>query len=294
MAPIEPLSATDRRLWLPDGRWLAYADYGDPAGRPILCFHGSLNSRLMGLPNAASPIPPSLRLIVIDRPGFGLSDFKPRRTLLDWPDDVETLADALGLARFAVVGFAAGGPYVAVCAYKLPHRLTAAAMISSAAPFDTPGLREALARLQRPFFVLYRRIPRLMGLSLGLLCRVAKLNLAHFFALFHASLPPPDRAILARPEIRTLLITAAAEALRAGPRGQIWDGVILARPWGFPLHKIRHPIHLWQGEADTIVPPSVGQTLARTLPNCHATFLPNEGHFLLMNRWQEILSALTP
>ncbi len=31
---------------LPDGRVLAYEDYGDPAGFPVLSFHGGLSSRL--------------------------------------------------------------------------------------------------------------------------------------------------------------------------------------------------------------------------------------------------------
>ena len=33
--------------------------------------------------------------MTIDRPGHGLSDFQPERTLLDWPEDVAALADHL-------------------------------------------------------------------------------------------------------------------------------------------------------------------------------------------------------
>jgi uncharacterized membrane protein len=43
-------------------------------------------------------------LIALDRPGMGLSDYQPRRTFVDWPDDVNQVAAALGLDRFAVLG----------------------------------------------------------------------------------------------------------------------------------------------------------------------------------------------
>jgi len=83
----------DDLLALPDGRSLAYAEFGDPDGRPVLFFHAT----------------PGVRLIAPDRPGVGRSTPQPHRRLLDWPDDVRHLADALGLERFAVVGFSNGG-----------------------------------------------------------------------------------------------------------------------------------------------------------------------------------------
>ncbi len=52
-----------------------------------------------------------IRLIGIDRPGMGRSQFQKRRCLLDWPDDVMELADYLGIERFAVLGVSGGGPY---------------------------------------------------------------------------------------------------------------------------------------------------------------------------------------
>jgi pimeloyl-ACP methyl ester carboxylesterase len=100
------------RVNLPDGRSLGYAEYGDPSGKPVLFFPGTPSSRLLHPPEGPTA---SLgaRLIVVERPGFGLSDFQPGRTLLDWPDDVVALADALDIERFAVAGLSAGGPYVA-------------------------------------------------------------------------------------------------------------------------------------------------------------------------------------
>ena len=67
-----------------------------------------------------------VRFIAVDRPGMGLSDYRPRRTLVDWPDDVIQVAAALRLDRFAVLGISCGGPYAAACAWKISERLTRA------------------------------------------------------------------------------------------------------------------------------------------------------------------------
>src|SRR5690606_7341419 len=84
------------------------------------------------------------RVITPDRPGYGLSDYLPGRRLVDFPDDVAQLADALGLERFAVFGVSAGGPYAAACAWKLPQRVTGAAVVSGPAPFDREDAYEGL------------------------------------------------------------------------------------------------------------------------------------------------------
>jgi pimeloyl-ACP methyl ester carboxylesterase len=56
-------------------------------------------------------MPVARKGIAPDRPGLGLSDLKRGRKILDWPADVIELADALQIARFAVVGISGGGPY---------------------------------------------------------------------------------------------------------------------------------------------------------------------------------------
>jgi pimeloyl-ACP methyl ester carboxylesterase len=64
-----------------------------------------------------------LAVVVVDRPGFGGSSFERRRALLDWPGDVDALADRLGLERFAVVGYSSGSKYGIACASSLPVRI---------------------------------------------------------------------------------------------------------------------------------------------------------------------------
>src|SRR5215471_4610530 len=89
---------------LRDGRTLGYAEYGDPNGKPVFFFHGLPGSRLQRHPDESIATGLGARLITIDRPGYGLSDFQQARTLLDWPDDVTQLANSLRIDQFAAIG----------------------------------------------------------------------------------------------------------------------------------------------------------------------------------------------
>ena len=149
---------------LPDGRALAYAEYGDAHGTPVLLVHGNPGSRLFWGLHPDSPFRSGLRLIAPDRPGVGLSDFGPGRTVADWPDDVVSLADALGIQKFVVFGPSGGGPYALACAWKIPHRLTAVGLFAPMGPYlpeTVEGLVPSLAKLYRvaPRFPRLVRVP---------------------------------------------------------------------------------------------------------------------------------------
>src|SRR5215471_20729905 len=131
-------SISDNIISLRDGRKLGYAEYGDPAGKPIFFFHGLPGSRLQRHPDGSIAIELGARIIAIDRPGYGLSDFQQGRTLLDWPDDVAQLADSLQIDQFAAIGLSGGGPYLLACAYSIPERINSATVVSGMGPVDDP------------------------------------------------------------------------------------------------------------------------------------------------------------
>jgi pimeloyl-ACP methyl ester carboxylesterase len=52
-----------------------------------------------------------MRLLALERPGFGLSTPEPNRRILDWPIDVQSFAKGMQLDQIAVMGLSGGGPY---------------------------------------------------------------------------------------------------------------------------------------------------------------------------------------
>ena len=85
-----------------------------------------------------------VRLVAVDRPGYGLSDFVPQRRISDWPDDVLQLTRSLGDRRFAVMGVSGGGPYALACAWKMPEKLSAVKIVGGLAPLDRPETLRAM------------------------------------------------------------------------------------------------------------------------------------------------------
>jgi pimeloyl-ACP methyl ester carboxylesterase len=280
----------NERIQLQDGRWLGIAEYGDPEGKPVFYFHGTPSSRLLH-PDEATTTSLGARLIILERPGFGLSSFQPRRTLLDWPADVVEVADQLGIERFAVVGASGGGPYVAACAYRIPQRLTAAAIVGGIGPTDVPELAESMPAVRRKGAFIGRHIPGLLRPIIWLTQNPQR-NPQRFFERYTTHNPSADRVLLDQRAFQNMLKASYAEATRAGIRGFAWEVRIASRPWGFRLQDIPIEVQLWHGEEDTSTPLIMAQHMADAIPNCRTRFLPGEGHFLLFTRWREILSAL--
>lgn len=273
-------------ITLRDGRRLGYAQYGDPNGTPAFYFHGTPGSRLeAGLLTDAARAH-GLRLIGVDRPGFGLSDFQKRRTIRDWPADVVELADALGIERFAVVGLSGGGPHVAACALVLRSRLTAAAIVSGAGPPEA-RITPQMGRLRR---ALYRGWLRAVPIFTPLFVWQMMLSVRHM----PASRWPRfiDPRVLSRPQMRTAFKRDLVEAFQHGSRGAAHEYVLFSRPWQFALDEITMPVRLWHGDADKIVPIEVGRFVAAAIPNCDATYFAGEGHLLFVDHTAEIAAAL--
>lgn len=285
-----PVPLDGKTIQLRDGRQLGYAEYGDRAGQPVFLFQGTPSSRLIH-PDDSITRSLGARLIMIDRPGFGLSDFQPGRTLLDWPDDVAEVADLLDLNRFAVVGVSGGSPYVAACAYKIPDRLTAVAIVGGGGPVDVPGVMDGMPWVRRAGAAIAMRVPFLLRPLIWLLQNPQR-DLERFFQRYTAHNPPADRVLLDQPEFQQMLKASYAEATRQGIRGFAWEVRLVSNPWGFRLEDIPIEVHLWHGEEDTSTPLAMAQYMASTIPNCTVTFVPREGHFLLFTHWRQILATL--
>ena len=280
---------TGQVITLHDGRLLSFAEYGDPQGVPVLFFAGLNNARFIRHPDDSIVASLGIRLISIERPGIGRSDFQPRR-LLDWPDDVLQLADALNLERFSVVGASAGGPYAATCAYKIGERLTSATLVSSAPPLTVPGHFAMLSPSLKFQVILATRAPWVLGGAHRAMRWMLRRYPEAIVRTVLADLPEGDQTIMRLPGNLPLLIQDMEEALRQGGYGSAYDLRVISRPWGFRLEDIEAPVYLWQGEDDPNVPAALGRYLARAIPHCHAAFVKGGGHFLIYSHWREILA----
>jgi pimeloyl-ACP methyl ester carboxylesterase len=276
---------------MPDGRELAYEEYGDPGGAPVLSFHGGLSSRLDAAPAHEAAQAMGVRLISPDRPGIGRSSFQPGRRLLDWPADVAALTDALGIDRFAVMGWSSGGPYAAVCGARLRDRVTAVALLSSAVPFELVGTTKGLARDDRILLALVRRAPWLASLILRI--SIGDASETRVYREMQRSFPAVDRAALKERGSVKEAVAFVKESMRQGTAGCLQDYRVFGDPWGFDLAEVTAPAHIWEGTEDHTGPPAYRELLLRHLPHAHLSLVPGEGHLsLLPHRARDILAEL--
>lgn len=286
------MDRTDQTLILKDGRRLGFAEFGAPAGRPVFHFHGSGSSRLERPASVDMLIQMSVRFITVDRPGHGLSDSQHHRRLIDWPKDIGQLADHLGIREFYVDGHSAGGPHALACAHQLPERVIAGAAISSVAPMSRPKAYEGMPLANRILARASRQYPWITKLIRRIMRRMVMGDVEQAIRQLMSSIPEADKVILSAPQNAEILASSIREGFRCGSQGIAQDDILVNQDWGFSLEHVQPRIDIWHGDADVNVPIHAGKYLHDTLPNRRATFLPGEGHFFVLERWREVLSAL--
>lgn len=263
-----------------DGRDLAYAEYGDPAGQAMVYCHGFASSRLEAFFLDGTARKHRVRLIAPDRPGQGLSSCQPSRRIIDWPDDVAELTNAIGIDRFFVLGVSGGGPYALACGWKFPAQVKRIAVISGLGPMSESETIREMRWYLRPVLLLARNAPRLLPMVIGSLGYVARRWPAVFMnTLVHNLVPADSLAFDKHPEIRKILLNSIQEALRQGYHGVAQDLALYTGSWNFNPEEVLTYTHIWHGVADPVVPVAHAHALVSRLPHVHHHILPEEGHY---------------
>lgn len=274
---------------LRDGRALAYAEWGPADGRPVLHLHGVPDGRFSWGGGSACK-DRGVRLIAVDRPGVGGSDPKPGRSVADWPADVEELAQQLGLDRFAVSGWSAGGAYALACAHELQPRIDAVALVSGIGRLDLPGFVEQMSTATA--WRLAARAPSAMKIAYSALARLARRSPGAAQKVLFAGISKVDRAVIDRPDVGPRLVSAYVEATRPGGGGLTEDMQAVLSPWGFDPTEIRLPVHVVHGRRDTVAPPAHAEYWIETLEAADPVWVDDAGHFLIEDHVGKVLDAL--
>ena len=282
---------------LKDGRTLGYAEFGDPNGKPVLYFHGYPGSRLEPKVASKSIKKAGVRIVSTDRPGMGLSDPKPKRELLDWPEDVMQLARALKIDKYTILGTSGGGPYSLACAYKIPHKnLQAAATCGGMGPIEagTDGMKES----NKKVFSMAKKTPWLLRLIMWLTFgrKVKDVESAYQYLLDRKDdFPEADQNLFENPKFGRVFAESNFAAQSQGTKWVVYEGQIYVQPWGFNLEDIpsETKVYVFQGEIDDQVPIGMARYMEQRIPNCEANYFPNETHFgAALNHIEEMCETL--
>lgn len=289
---------------LSDGRRLGYTQYG-VGPIPILYFHGipssRIEARLMACCHGEDQdnddavkelLRGKCRIISIDRPGIGRSDYLSGRSILAWASDVKEFVDRRKIDDFSVIGVSGGTPFALACAQdnELKKRIRAVAIVSGHAPPDADHVKTG--SLDGIMFRISRH-PRLARLVFQRLRRNPRKALWRFTS----GSSKPDRDLANDPRFRRGFIETYCEATRCGARGIVRDIALLASPWCLRLSDIKVACHVFHGGMDRVCPIEHADFLAKSLripiPRQHFEGLEKWGHFTTVLRARvEIMQTL--
>jgi pimeloyl-ACP methyl ester carboxylesterase len=288
---------SDSSITLRDGRKLAFREWGQPNGRPVLFFHGTPDSRHF-CPDKYPKVTRrttdvGVRLFTVDRPGYSVSTSKPGRKLLDWPGDVSQLLDSLGIEGIPIAGHSGGGAYVLACAFAMQERVTRIGLISSCVPTDEMSgwaddyLNDEERRLHDLARTdLHKTLPQIADYCRWLVDSPEALTDPDMWS-------ESDRWAPLDADTKQIMLKEAIEAGTQGIEGYLWDKVNTdLRPWDFSPKDIRVDAHVWQGENE-LMPRGAFDYLCSAIPDAKGALWP-AGHLALMRDgyWGEVLETL--
>ncbi|MFL0289505.1 alpha/beta fold hydrolase [Mycobacterium sp. SMC-18] len=277
-----------------EDRQIGFAEFGNPQGRAVFWLHGTPGARRQ-IPTEARSFASrnNIRLIGIDRPGIGSSTPHQYENVLGFTEDLRTIADTLGINRFAVIGLSGGGPYTLATAAAMPERVVMAAVLGGVAPLIgedgiSSGLME-LAKIVRPIIEVADTPIRWVA---GSLMKVIAPFGSPALDLYARISPHGDRNLLSRPEFKAMFLDDLLNGSRKQLAAPFADIVVFARDWGFRLEDIKVPVRWWHGDADHIVPYAHGQHAVARIADAEMFTLPGESHLAGLGVPEDILTKI--
>src|SRR5262245_2027291 len=268
-----------------DGRTVGFADYGTPDQTALLWCHGGPGSRFEPALLAEAASRAGIRLIGIDRPGYGFSTPQPGRAIGGWVPDAIAVLDHLGIDRLLVAGISTGGAYALALAAQSP-RVIGAVACCAVSDMQSADVK-AMTVCCHPMWNARSR-EEAIAIATG-----------QFGDHGENVLPPlgPDLAIdpafYGDPELLQWWIRGVPDMFAQGLVGFADDRIADANGWtSFEVSRIMCPVVVLHGTSDTLIPLANAHHTAAIVPGATLHIVENLGHLSIMTKVVEVTSEL--
>jgi pimeloyl-ACP methyl ester carboxylesterase len=272
------------------GRRIGYLARGPRDGRAVVYLHGAPGSRREQLLIPSRTLQRlGIRLISLDRPGYGRTD-PLHGDRVARAADVVAAADALGIRSFPAIAVSSGGSYALALAATAPQRVERVVLCAAQMPYDDERAIQTLRPNQRDLLPALRAgrsdqlvaginaaRERMLDDPVGALAEIATLTAREeeWLRLHHA---------LFEEDVRT--------GLANGADGLIDDFVAWPHPFEVDIGSVQCPVRALHGSLDDGEPLSNLQRVLAVLPDAQLFVIDGLSHVgpLL---YPDLLTSLT-
>lgn len=278
-------------LELRDGRTLAWCEWGAVTGPPLLRLQGTPGCRLSGHPHREIWSDLGLRVVTVDRPGYGRSTPMPGRRLGEAVDDVVEALDQLGIERVHVYGRSGGGPHALALAARHPDRVVTVAIAVGAAPL-TSAESTHLVQVNRAGWEAVQAGRQAVVDYLTPLRAAILADPVRGFVDAVDDAPETDRQIMSDADWQRGMAAELQEALSPGVEGWVDDTMAILGQWDIDLASVRCPVTWYHGARDANAPLAAARRVVEQLQRGRLVEWGDVGHMVADRHERDILGAL--
>lgn len=285
------VTAAERRtVVLPDGRLIAFRDLGNPDGVPVFILHPVVQSSLMRPQEAAMAGECGVRLISVERPGIGLSTHDPEGNYASFANDLASVADALGIGNFYMIGWASSAPYALTAASRLGARVSRLALVTPRLNFRSD--LEATSPM-RQFFGGLRRHPWIFETVFSIMrAKRSRRLLRPMIRNFLETSEPDSRLFERDPALLDCFADSLIEAIDRSHKGIVAELNFYAAETPAETSGLAKPLLVWHGPEDEMNSIADVKRMLDGVPVEAFHVVEGQGHMVLFTNFKEVLARL--
>lgn len=255
-----------------DGHVWGYGVTGPDDGPRAILHHGIVGDR--GIPEVWSELirKAGIRVVSIERPGYGETPPRSMQRIAEWPDLVAPLLDRAGVPeRFDAVGISAGAPYAYALAAAFPDRVRRVTILSGVPFVHVPEVLGCYESSRRATYESYAT-------------QSDEEVRRHFKRHCEELQTGPAEALGVE--------GAVAAIMRYECAGPAREAKLQVTDWGFSPSSIRCPVDLWHSRGDEVIPFAAAECSARLLPHAALHVDDSGSHFTSLESFREMVAVL--
>lgn len=239
---------------------MEFTEYGNPAGKPVVYFHGVPGSPhescLFNVPAREH----GLRILCFNRFAIGRSI-----TGADYFQHMaQSINETVQGSPIDVIGFSLGTHSALEVSALIPGQIRSLHLVSAAAPLDAGKFLDKMAG--KAVFSVAKRNPGLFQWLVKWQALLAKRAPHMLFRMLFASAKGQDRELTESAEFKALVCQVLQQCFAKGAYGYTRDIQQYLQPWSSGAFDSQANAYLWHGTEDNWSPFAMSTSLAKRFP----------------------------